>query len=202
MNAIKHLWFDFGETLAFTKREAYETLQYQTYADVVGAPVSPELIQKYKALYKTYKSSSAVFVSLDLSGSFWSDRVNAAPPETIFQLTEESVPTILNQLKDILPISVFSNTKLDTLLPALGIDVSWFTHRIGPYDIQNPKPALDGFYKMIELSGVLGQEILYIGDNVEKDLVPATKAGIFTGLLWKASDKADYCFKDFSDILV
>ena len=90
---------------------------------------------------------------------------------------------------------------MDGTRPTLDIQLGWFTHILGPDVVKNPKPALDGFHKMVELSNVPAEAILYIGDDVEKDLVPAKQVGMQTGLLWKESQEADYCFKDFSHIL-
>ena len=87
------------------------------------------------------------------------------------------------------------------MLPSLGIDVSFFTHIISSGMFKKPKPALDGFYKLVELSKLPAKEILYIGDSVGKDILPAKQVGIKTGLMWKQSDEADYSFGSFKDIL-
>ncbi len=67
--------------------------------------------------------------------------------------------------------------------------------------LERPKPALDGFYKIIELSKISAKEILYIGDNIEKDIKPAKQVGLLTGLIWQKSDEANYSFEKFEDIL-
>jgi FMN phosphatase YigB (HAD superfamily) len=54
---------------------------------------------------------------------------------------------------------------------------------------------------MIELSKIPAQEILYIGDDVGKDVKPAKQVGVKAGLMWKKSDEADYSFENFEDIL-
>lgn len=178
---------------------AYEDLAHGSYAKVTGREVTPELIEEYQALLKTHKSNSAIFVSLGFPSSYLSDLVNSR--EGLYRLTDADIPEVLKKLKDIVPISIFSNTRLNALLPTIGIDPAWFTNLLGPDVVKHPKPAPDGFLKMIELSGVSPQEILYIGDDVEKDLLPAKQAGISTGLLWKASDVPEYCFKNFQEIL-
>lgn len=76
-----------------------------------------------------------------------------------------------------------------------------FTHVISAGMIKEPKPALDGYYKMIEFSVLPPNEILYIGDDVGKDVLPAKQVGILTGLMWSKSDEADYCFGGFEEIL-
>ena len=54
---------------------------------------------------------------------------------------------------------------------------------------------------MVELSGVPADEVLYIGDDVDKDVIPAKKVGMQAGIVWKQSNEADYSFADFQDIL-
>ena len=195
---IKHVWFDFTDTIASMEKAEFEKLVYGAYAEVVGKEITLALEEEYKTLLKTQKSNAAVFKSLGLPSDYLSGR--AADSKNMFHLTDPHIPEVIQKLKDIVPISVFSNTRLDVILPALGLDIAWFVNILGPDVVKNPKPALDGFHKMVELSGVFPQEILYIGDDVEKDLVPAKQVGLLTGLLWKESDVPNYCFKDFQDI--
>lgn len=202
MNAtkrIQHLWFDFTDTLAAMDKAAAKNLVYTAYAEVTHKPMSPELVSEYEGLLAKHKSNSAIFVSLGLSGSFLSDRVNES--SELYHLLDASIPDVINRLRERVPVSIFSNTRLDTILPALGIPLAWLTNRLGPDVVKNPKPALDGFCKMVELSGVPAGDILYIGDDVEKDLAPAKEVGMTTGLLWKQSDRTDYSFGNFQDIL-
>jgi FMN phosphatase YigB (HAD superfamily) len=198
---VRHLWFDFSDTIALINREAYNALVYRFYADAVGREVTPELVAEYKKLLEKHTSNSGIFFSLGLPTGYLSDRINSVPPESIYALADKNIPDVLKRLKNILPISIFSNSNLSVLLPALGIDPSLFTHRLGPDSVKAPKPALDGFYKMAELSGVPASEAMFIGDDVEKDLVPAKTVGMRTGLVWSVSGRADYCFKNFEEIL-
>ena len=199
---IKHVWFDFSETIAALKKEAHDQLRYNTYAAIVNKSVTPDLIREYEELYEKYNhSNSAIFHSLGLSARHWSDQVNSIPPEELYSLAAENIPAILKKLKSIIPISLFSNIKLGSVLPALGIQPAWFTNIVSGEMIKNPKPALDGFYKIIELSHLPPEEILYVGDHVGKDVLPAKKVGIKAGLMWGESLKADYSFEGFGDVL-
>lgn len=198
---IKHIWFDFSDTIAHIDRSVYNKILYSSYAKAVGEEVNEELKQEYSEALQKHKSNSAVFASLGFPADHLADCISVVDPKKLYTLADKNIPDIIKHLKGILPVSIFSNNKLGTILPALGIDTKWFTHILGPNDVKKPKPALDGFHKMVELSGVKPAEILYIGDDVHKDLLPAKKVGIITGLLWKKSDEADYCFKDFRAVL-
>ena len=110
----------------------------------------------------------------------------------------------LEKLKDIIPISIFSNVKSERImrtLTAIGVSPAWFTYLLTGDDIRERKPALDGFRVMIEKSKLSPQEILYVGDRVDVDIKPAKLVGMKTCLLWGKSDEADYSFESFEDIL-
>ena len=48
--AIKHLWFDFSDTISRVNRDEHNKLRYETYAKAVGKPVTPTLIQEFEDL--------------------------------------------------------------------------------------------------------------------------------------------------------
>lgn len=201
-NAIKHIWFDFSETIVFLKKERHDRLRYETYAQVVEKHVSDELIQEYEDLYKKFNhSNAAIFRSLGKSSNFWSESVNSVEPNELYELASQNIPDVLKKIKEQVPISLFSNIQLGKILASLNINPDWFTYVISAGMFKEPKPALDGFYKMVELSGVQAQEILYIGNNVGTDIGPAKRIGLQTGLMWMKSDEADYSFENFEDIL-
>ncbi len=201
-NTTQHIWFDFSETIAFRKKERHDRLRYESYAEVVGKPVNDELISEYENLYKKHNhSNAAIFRSLGQTSNFWSERVNSVEPSELYELADESIPHVLQKVKEIVPISIFSNIQPGKILTALNINPNWFTHIISAGMVKEPKPALDGFYKMIELSELPSQEILYIGDDIGKDVRPAKHIGVKSGLMWKKSDEADYSFNNFEDIL-
>lgn len=199
---IKHVWFDFSETIAFLRKEAHDQLRYAAYAEVVGRSVTPELIREYEELYKKHShSNAAIFHSLGKPSGYWSEKVNSVNPKELYQLADNDIPEVLKELKALVPISLFSNIELTRVLPTLGIPVEWFTHILNARMVKQPKPALDGFYKMIELSRLSANEILYIGDHVEKDILPAKSVGLLAGLMWTTSKEADYCFGSFQEVL-
>ena len=201
MAAIKHLWLDFSDTIARTNKTALGDIVYSAYASLMGKSVTPELIAEYKELLAKCKSNPAVFASLGQPSGFLADQAAKWDPKELYSLTDEDIPDVVVQLSQIVPVSIFSNNRLDTILPALGLSPLWFKYILGPDEVKSPKPAPEGFLKMVELSGVPASEILYIGDDVEKDIIPAKQAGLLAGLLWTQSSEADYCFDNFRAVL-
>ena len=64
---IKHIWFDFSETIGRIDKEAHKNLRYETYANIVHKPVTPELVTEYENLYEKHNhSNSSVFKSLGM----------------------------------------------------------------------------------------------------------------------------------------
>ena len=200
--SIKHVWFDFSGTLVTLKKERHDRLKHETYSKVVGRPVSQELIAEYEKLLKKFEGSNAfVFKTLGKHSGFWSEQVALVEPRELYSLAGKNVPEVLERLSEKVPISLFSNIDVGKILPAVGINPRLFTHIISSSMLKEPKPALEGFHKMVELSGVSAKEILYLGDHVGKDVRPANKVGVKTGLMWGKSHEADYSFEKFEDLL-
>ena len=201
MSEIKHIWFDMSNTL-LRPNELHDQFLYATYAKAVGKPVSPELIKEYGEMHKKYKSNSAVFTTgLGLPPGYWQDKVQSADFTKMYTLMSPAVPVVLAKLQEKFAVSVFSNMRPKEMLAQIGIDTSWFAHFLSGADFKNPKPALDGFYKMVEITGLPAENILFVGDSVEKEMLPAKKVGMQTALVWQESPEADYSFKKFEDLL-
>ena len=197
---IKHIWFDFSDTIASIHKEIHHELLYKTFAKIKNQPLTLELVDEFKKLRQEHKSNSGVFYALGKPAGFWSELIHTLDPRKSYALVDSNSPEVLKNLKNILPISIFSNMDLDKILPAVDIDPKLFTHILSGRMVGKPKPALEGFYKMIELSNLKPEEIFYIGDSIGKDIIPAKSVGVKTGFVFGEAKEADYSFKDFQDI--
>jgi len=198
---IKHIWFDFSGTLIKLDKDKHNHLRYSSYAEAVKKPLDEELIKEYGKMLEKHASNSGVFRSLGLPGSYWADRVNSLGPAEYASLADPKILEVLPKLKAMLPISLFTNIHPDNFLKALGIKPNWFTHIIQGGMVKEPKPNLEGFNKMIELSKEQPQNLLYVGDSIEKDIRPAKQVGIKTCLVWEKSTEADYSIMKFEELL-
>lgn len=203
---IKHVWFDLEGTLTIRSdefNEAHNQLRYETYAEVVGKPLTEELKQEFEKLYAKHGSNSAVFRSLGCSSDFWQTRFNTLD-KAKYYVPIKTVYTTLEKLKNKLPISIFTNLKpgeIESTLKIIKVDKDWFKFIITGDDIKERKPELDGFYEIIKRTSLPPAEILYVGDRILVDIIPAKKVGMKTCLVWDKSNEADYSFKKFEDIL-
>ena len=205
MTMFKHVWFDFAGTLYRETplfNEAHDKLRYSTYAKIVGEQDMSKAEEEYKTLYKQYGTNAAVFRSLGKSSSFWQDTFDELNIEKLLQ-PDPIVAETVEQISQQLPVSIFSNFKKDQILSFLKhleIPATYFTHILDGDAITVRKPDLEGFRKMVELSGVPADQILYIGDRVVADIKPAKQVGMNTCLIYNESSEADYCVQSFGEL--
>lgn len=202
---IKHIWFDMEGTLTVHTPEweaAHDQLLLEKYAHATGKQPSPQLWQEYSQLYRQHGTHSAAFSSLGLASGYWQQHF-ATLDEQKYYKPDERVYQTLQKLRAIVPISVYTNAKparLQNTLRVIQVDPAWFTHLLTGDDVVTRKPALDGFHKMIELSNLQPEEILYVGDRLQSDILPVKKAGMQTGFVWGTNSEADFSFECFADI--
>ena len=205
-NNIQHVWFDMDGTLTVHTADfdiVHNELRYKAYSDVLKKPVTPNLIDDFNKMYKKCGSNSKVFTELGKPSDFWMQYFDQIDQGRYY----EPVPEIYNTLdilRDSVKISLFTNAKLENTLRTLeviNIDSNWFTHVISGDDIKARKPALDGFRSVIEKSEIPAKNILYVGDRVEVDILPAKQLGLQTCLVYGTSKEADYNFLKFDDLL-
>lgn len=203
---INHVWFDMDGTLTVHTPgfdEVHNALRYKAYSDVVGRPVDDALVAEFEELYKKYASNSAVFTSFGKPSNFWMQYYATIDQNKYYEPIPDVYETV-DKLRKIVPVSLFTNDQLSNAsktLEVVGIDMSWFTHVVSGDDIANRKPALDGFHLMIERSGIPAEQILYVGDRVGVDIVPAKAVGMLACLVYSQSPEADYSFNSMSEIL-
>ncbi|MBP6880567.1 HAD family hydrolase [Candidatus Saccharibacteria bacterium] len=205
-NNIQHIWFDMDGTLTIHTdkfHKVHNDLRYKAYSDVTGKPINNELIKNFEKLYAEHGSNSETFASLGKPSGFWMKYFGQID-QTLYYEPIPKIYETLNKLRETIPISVFTNNKLVNILRTFGvvnIDLDWFTHIISGDDIVSRKPALDGFNLIIEKSNVPANNILYVGDRVKVDVLPANELGMQSCLLYGNDDRADYCLEKFSQLL-
>ncbi|HSA84132.1 MAG TPA: HAD family hydrolase [Patescibacteria group bacterium] len=215
--SIKHIWFDFAGTLYRETPEfvhVHESYRYKTYGEVVGISDMEQAKKEYDQLYQQYGSNSAVFKHLGKSDNYWQQAVDSLDRKIFFFPDKEVIGT-LDSLRKIVPISIYSNfmlSKIQEMLTHLEIPEAYFTYILTGDDIEKRKPALDGFYKMIELSQQkagrsLAEELppnqlVYVGDREAVDIIPAKNVGMQTVLLYGNGRKtvADHSFDSFQEL--
>jgi HAD superfamily hydrolase (TIGR01549 family) len=202
---IKHVWFDMGGTLYRETPEfdvVHDELRYRTYADIVGEPDLNKAKQQYDELYKIHNSNSKVFSSLGKPSDFWQQAFDELDLARVLK-PDPILPQTLEQISQLVPISIFTNfkpAKIRQVLDLLTIDYGLFANILSGDDVSERKPSPEGFYKMVELSKLPADQILYIGDRVDVDIKPARAVGMRTCLVWQSSPDADYSAANFLEL--
>jgi len=203
---IKHIWFDFAGTLYRETSEfldVHKQYRYKTYAEVAGLFDMNVAKSEYDKLYEQHGSNSAVFKHLGKPDNYWQKAVDSLDRTAFFPPDKDVIET-LDTLHKAVPISIYTNflrSKIIEMCNHLEIPLNYFTHILSGDDVSARKPQLDGFYKMIELSELSPNEIVYVGDREAVDIVPAKAVGMQACMLYGNSKSADYVFDSFKDLL-
>jgi FMN phosphatase YigB (HAD superfamily) len=203
---INHVWFDVNGTLALYTDEynaAHDKLRYETYAEATGRQVDSDLKTEFEKLYEKQGSNSMVFRSLGFPSDYWMKRFNQLEENFMYESLPEICHT-LEKLKDIVPISIFTNNSLagtSKILAEINVNRNWFTHLVTGDEVSERKPSLYGYKLAVEKSKLPAEENMYVGDRVNADIRPAKAVGMQTCLVYSQSDEADYCFDRFDKIL-
>ena len=144
---------------------------------------------------------SAVFRQLGFPSDYWVRHVSVLHRPEYFSV-DPKIEKMLTAIAEArVAHSLFTTVKtsqMREILKLIRLNKDLFDFVISGDDVLERKPALDGFYKVIELAHVTPEHILYVGDEEAKDIIPAKRVGIQTALVWsdKQSDVADYTFPD------
>lgn len=191
----------YKETSTFN--ELHDRFRFETYAKLKGITDIARAKKEFLALYEKHGSNSAVFRALGQPSSYWMQQLDDLDFNSVLKPDPEISRTI-EELHRLVPVSLFTNFvryRIDGLLEHLQISPSFFTHIIAGEDVKERKPALDGFKLMIQKSELPPEQILYVGDREAVDILPAKELGMQAALLYGESERADYNFKDFKDVL-
>lgn len=199
---VKHIWWDLDGTL-YKMPPEFEDIKYQRrfelYSEIVGKPITEDLKKEYMELYEKSGSHSAIFVSLGKDPDYWQIEHQKLDLIPFISADQKTVEMFEEFKKMPYKHSLLTNRKPDyihKILSHLKIDFNLFTHIITIDDLSRPKPHPEAFRQIIQLSGVSFNEILYVGDRIKADIIPAKQEGLKTVLVWSKEDKteADYTF--------
>jgi len=175
---------------------------YATYAKLVGEQDISKVKENYDTLYKEHGSNSAVFRALGMPSDFWHKAFDELDVSSLLS-PDPDIRDTLVVIKKLVPISLFTNIKphtIKTVLAHLQIPIADFTYIISGDDISKRKPDPEGFRKMIELTKLLPNEIMYVGDRVDVDVKPAKELGMKTCIVWSSSKESDYSVLTFPEL--
>lgn len=206
MILIRALLFDLDETLHDRSGSLPSFLenQYERFS----AQVSPIALDEYVS----------VFLELDQGGRVWKDVVYAEMIR-LFQLSLSievllhdyvtryptfarsfpDVTTFFAQLPPELPIGLLSNGRTTfqrAVLDAIGLTSAFTQIGISEQEgLRKPDPGF--FLRVTERLSVRPEEVLFVGDNYDHDILPARALGMQT--IWKRTGDVALTDAQFSD---
>lgn len=128
---IKEIWFDtagtlYKETPEFEK--AYKAYVYEVFGEATGETDADKRKALRDELYAKHGSTSSAFHALGLLHDYWQRKFEEFSPASLLKPDPEVTDT-LRKLKDLVPISVFTNVRLpmlEDLLRHLAIPADFF----------------------------------------------------------------------------
>ncbi len=206
---IKHICWDLDGTLYRPSEELerqLNALRLKLYAELTGKPENDKTWKEYHALYAELNSHSAIFASLGKPKEYWHSHRNKLKVTTYLESEKRTVEMFKQFSKLNATHGIFTDNMLDEtkkILTTMEIPLSIFKYILTIEQVGRPKPNLGGFKKVVELSGVKAEEILFVGDRIHTDILPAKAVGMQTALVWSDESKteADYTFAHVADVL-
>ena len=177
---IKAVFFDVGETLICEDRL---WASWATYLDVPTAAflsALDDVIAKgehHRRVFDRFKPG------FDIAAT---TRERSATGDTVLfdanDLYPDAVPCLRMLRQDGYLIGIAGNqpAEAERAIQELGVDVD-FVASSGGWGVEKPSPVF--FAKLVALSGVLPAEIVYVGDRLDNDVLPARDAGMISVLL-------------------
>ncbi len=204
--AITNIWFDLEGTLL--KNPAYdaavEDFAFQLYLQETGKQRTLETKKEFDALLKHHGRKSLIFVALGKSKKFYAEAFATQFPFQKYVTEDTDVQAVISLLKQKnIDVGVYTSLPKDPLVKIiglLGLDPNDFT-LLSADDITKAKPDPEGFEKIVQLCSVPSEQIIFVGDNEQKDILPAKSVGMKTIFVRGSCEVADYSFVDFKELL-
>jgi HAD superfamily hydrolase (TIGR01549 family) len=200
---IKGICFDVSETLLIRDDEfnkQLRDLRNKLFADATG---SKDPQQDYLKAYKNAGSHSAVFSQLGFATDYWQGQIKHLDADYQYQKNDNVVSTLHELFRNNYQLFVCTNrlkTAIVKKFVSVGIDPKWFKGYITNENMTKPKPDLEAFRSVIKITKIPSENILFVGDRIEADILPAKAVGMQTCIVWSSSVEADYSAPNFTEI--
>lgn len=194
---IKMIGFDLDGTL-YPNNKEMGRLMNEKQMDLVAAKLK---LSRSKAEYefnkvlRKLKSNTKSLNYFGIDGlkfclDFW-DNANLSK----YIKKDNALKNMLFKLKKHVCFSIFSNSNkishIKKKLSLVGIPSNIFNPITSSIDIGYNKPDLKAFKSFIKKTNLKPHQILYVGDRVNVDIVPAKKAGMKACLVYDESFESD-----------
>ena len=114
-----------------------------------------------------------------------------------FLSSDEKLSSMIKNLSKNYKLGIISNIlkkAVKNVLEVLNVSEEYFDFLVTVDNTSKSKPNRDPFLKAIELANIDPSEIVYIGDSLTKDIIPAKKEGLRT--IWITGKKESSKYAD------
>lgn len=201
---IQHICFDIDGTLYGLPQypeleERIFDAMARTVAELTGIPLQDASAQ-FKERYAKLDSNGRVFKTYGLDANI-ARGVLASVNIPSFLKRDERLVELFGKLRDLeIPLSYYSNNSYSTaqeILRRIGLRGEQFIfHLTGEAFLKDGK-SVAGYEEIARRAQLSPQSILYVGDRMQIDILPAKKAGLKAALVtWGRAPKEDVSSAD------
>ena len=161
--------------------------------------------KEFERLYQECGSRTQALDQLGIDGiKFFTDLWDEMPLEKYIKKDEQLVKVFkrLTHLKHFVVTNAGRLDQVERKLKLVGLKPSWFKPIVSGYLLGAPKPEIRPFKEAVRLVGLKPKEILFVGDRVKSDILPAKQLGMRTALVGGKSEEADIAFLQVYDIVI
>lgn len=155
----------------------------------VVADIPQDKIDAYKALVREYGSNGKVFANeFELPGSFLHTELIQYVSHDQILAPSQGVTEVIAQCKSKFNIGIMTSETILTvekIMMGMSLSIDDFTMNTGDdykifcnNNIEAKKPSPEGFVKSYQSYGLDPEQVAYVGDVFEKDIIPALKLGM------------------------
>jgi len=183
---IKAVIFDLEDTLVLnTYSHVTEKAIVRLIVDVfeISSEEAIEWLQAYRALYP---STTASIQNMGIPLQLFYSYLNKLEFDHRLCTAVCAKNAIIELKKLMISIGLLTNaprTLCLKILDAAGIDASYFDSIVAGDDVEEPKPSVEPFVRILSLLEISGKEAIMVGDREDVDLKPAKQMGMTTILI-------------------
>jgi len=189
MERVRSVWLDCDGTLYRIDEYLEAHRDNAIYGEIstrTGRRVE-DIAKEYPVKLKEFKSNTNTLKSYGFTESEARDVYNSFNIiEHIEKKNDDLVMMIESILNQNITVNIFTNNKRSVLLDImkkLELHTDLFSNLMTAEEVA-PKPSTEGYKKIIARSECSPNEIIYVGDRHDAEIVPAQKEGLNTVLVW------------------
>jgi HAD superfamily hydrolase (TIGR01549 family) len=187
---IRAIYFDTSDTLyssiAFAKAQEATAVHLVCEKLRLTESEAVSVMEEYRAVYQQVHNrpatKTALLAEFGIDRETFERAISALDP-TKFLEPDPLLNDLLHRLSRTFQLGVITNTNeaaVQKTLAALGLDRELFSYFISADNAARPKPDPEPFLLATQMAHSVPKECVFVGDSLEKDMIPAKAVGMIT----------------------